>query len=321
MRIYMNHYPNQGAFPPPNPPGQLFYPSVPPYQQIPASSPVGAGGGIPTSPLLLDLLLFPLRCLRAYVLPLPFVFAAESKHARWGIIWTYISCLPLLISGLAYLCSSLPQMNGWGVRPLSLNTVGSCIGYGLIGTLALFFLYQGLLTYVARKLRGTGTFVAQCYTILLSLAMTATMTSVVGMLLFTNPALHPAARHWLIIAGCAVLSYGFVQLALAISSVHRLPLYKGLLLVVLPLLGIVVLAISILADHNYRVFRGTPVGKLILGEHTTIRQGAGWQSASRHVTIEIRCPSCQSTAWILSPYRGSYCPRCGTPMTPTGVTR
>ena len=274
--------------------------------------------------VLMDLALFPLRCLRAYLLPLPFIFVAERGRARWDVVWSYVVGLPLIASGLAYLCSVSPLARSWGIHPFSPEVLGSYIGYGFIGTLALFFFYQGLLNVSARKFQGKASFVAQCYTTLLSLTVTVTIASVIGLLLFTNSGLYTDARHWLMIAGAGVLLYGMLQLIVIISAVHELPLYKSVLSVFAPLWIIFMFLLLLLTEVEYRNWLRTPEGRL-LGRRQRVGLGAGWQQseyeqegAAQQKLYEVMCPLCRSNAWTYTPYGVNPCPRCGISMNSTG---
>src|SRR5690242_16577944 len=245
----MSQDPNQNPYqtPPPQDPNQNPYgmPPVPnPYGAPPYGTAPGYGYNVPpVGPLPLGEALrqLPQQYVRVLTKPSPFTFAQEMGKASWDIVWVQLLIEAVLSALIGYLGvlitpNRFSSLGTPGAPPLDPGVtqafnLGSTFGSIILVPLGFFFI-MGIFYLLAKAFGGTGTFLAQCYTLLLI----GVPVGIISGLALLVPALG-----LLIVFALGV--YQIVLEIFAMMAVHRLSGGKATAVVLIPIAAIVLLVI------------------------------------------------------------------------------
>ena len=246
----MSQDPNQNPYqtPPPQDPNQNPYSSMPPvpgpYGVPPYGTAPGYGYNVPpVGPLPLGEALrqLPQQYMRVLTNPSPLTFAQEMGKASWDIVWVQLLIEAVLSALIGYLGilitpNRFSSLMTPGAPPMDPGILQAVNLGGSLGSIILvplgFFLIMGIFYLLAKAFGGTGTFLAQCYTLLL---IGVPMGIISGLVLLV-----PLLGALLILA---VAVYQIVLEIFAFMAVHRLSGGKASAVVLIPIGAIFLLVI------------------------------------------------------------------------------
>ncbi len=160
--------------------------------------------------------------------PSPVTFATEMGKATWGSVWFQLIGMALISAILAFVreiytphpvtpadLSALstytdPQTIQALTHVITLSFVGLAFYATFLAQLVGFFLLMTGLYLSARFLRGQGSFLAQCYTVLLATVPLTIATTIFGTTIY------------LAVLSVAASIYMLVLQVMAVMAVHRL---------------------------------------------------------------------------------------------------
>ena len=162
-------------------------------------------------------------------------FLQEIGKADWAIVWIQLAILAVVSAIFGYIGSLIyrtpPFVTGSSSAYTSLFTsltVGSSI-FSIVSVPLFFFIGAGIQYLLARAFRGEGTFLQQCYALLLYQVPLGIVSRVIGLVPILGG-----------IVAFALAIYGIVLNVFAIMGAHRLSGGKATAVVLIPV-GIVVL--------------------------------------------------------------------------------
>ena len=184
-------------------------------------------------------------------------FVEEIGKADWAIVWIQLLILAVVSAIFGYLGTLISHAPAFVTGSSSAYTslfaslaVGGSI-FSIISVPLFFFIGAGIQYLLARAFRGEGTFLQQCYALLLYQVPLGIISRVIGLVPILGG-----------IVAFALAIYGIVLNVFAIMGVHRLSGGKATAVVLIPV-GIVVLLficlfviIVVLLAAAYR--NGTP---------------------------------------------------------------
>ena len=246
--------PNQNPYGTPPPQDQYGVPQNPygpqsgQYGTPPPQNPYGVppgygyGGPPPSAPLPLGEALrqLPNQYMRVITKPSAATFAQEIGKASWDIVWVQLLIYAVISALLSYI-SILFMPNrfnftGAAATPMPAGTLQAITlgsSFGLVILVPLFFFIGIGITYlIAKAFKGTGTFVAQSYAVLLYSVPLGIISSLLGLIPILGT-----------VVSLAVGIYDIVLAIFAVMAVHRLSGGKATAVILIPAGVAVLLAI------------------------------------------------------------------------------
>jgi hypothetical protein len=180
-------------------------------------------------------------------------FAEEAGKAEWGIIWVQLlgyAAIGAILGLLAWLvliafwgflfnslAASSPDSGSFPLPSFFLLPglgIGILIFLGIfIGSIASFFIGEGITYLLAKAFGGQGSFTTQMYTTLLFQVPIGLLSSLIALIPYVGG-----------LAGSAGSIYGLVLQVFSLMAVHRLSVGKAIAVVLIPIAASFLLVIG-----------------------------------------------------------------------------
>jgi hypothetical protein len=164
-------------------------------------------------------------------------FAEEMGKAQWGIIWLQLVVYAAIAGALGFWNEQMHPLtaadftlpNQPSLPPATIALIQQIVtlssGFGVfLGTLLGFFVFQGISFGLARLFKGHGSFLAQCYTVILF----QVPLGLLGALLAFVPILG-------IVASSSLSIFNLVLQVFSVMAIHRLSGGKATGVVLIPI--------------------------------------------------------------------------------------